>query len=45
MGRNRQNRPVFFEGSIDELKGKFVNVLVDEARPWSLTGTQTGVVW
>ncbi len=45
MGRNRQNRPVFFEGAIDELKGKFANVLVEEARPWSLTGTQTGGGW
>ena len=38
MGRTRQGRQVFFDGSIDELKGQFVNVLITEARTWSLMG-------
>jgi tRNA-2-methylthio-N6-dimethylallyladenosine synthase len=42
MGRNRQNRPVFFDGDLSELKGKLVPVLVEETRPWSLTGVQVG---
>jgi tRNA-2-methylthio-N6-dimethylallyladenosine synthase len=42
MGRNRQNRPVFFEGDIAVLRGKLVPVKITEARPWSLTGVQAG---
>jgi len=38
QGRNRQNRPIFFDGNLDELKGTFVNVLITEARPYSLSG-------
>jgi len=38
MGRTRQNRQVFFDGSIDELMGKTVSVEIIEARPWSLVG-------
>ena len=38
MGRTYTNRQVFFEGDIDELKGKFVHVKVTEVRPFSLTG-------
>ena len=38
MGRTRQNRQVFFDGNIDELKGKLVNVDIVEARTWSLVG-------
>ena len=38
MGRTMTNRQVFFEGDIDELKGKFVHVKVTEVRPFSLTG-------
>ncbi|OEU09121.1 hypothetical protein FRACYDRAFT_148212, partial [Fragilariopsis cylindrus CCMP1102] len=38
MGRTRQGRQVFFDGSIDELKGEFVNVEIIEARTWSLMG-------
>jgi tRNA-2-methylthio-N6-dimethylallyladenosine synthase len=44
-GRNRQNRPVFFAGDIDELRGKLVHVRVTEVRPWSLTGVQEGEPW
>ena len=44
MGRNRQNRPVFFAGNIDELRGQLVNVKITETRPWSLTGVQQGPV-
>jgi tRNA-2-methylthio-N6-dimethylallyladenosine synthase len=38
LGRTRQNRQVFFDANIDECKGKLVDVLITEARPWSLTG-------
>lgn len=38
MGRTRQSRQVFFDGNIDELKGKLVNVKIVEARTWSLVG-------
>eukprot|EP00970_Alexandrium_tamarense_P011783 scaffold2570_cov223-Alexandrium_tamarense.AAC.9 len=38
MGRTRQGRQVFFEGSVDELKGELVMVKVVEARTWSLVG-------
>ena len=41
MGRTRQGRQVFFDGTIDELKGQFVNVLITEARTWSLMGNHT----
>ena len=37
-GRNRQGCPVFFDGDIDELKGKLVHVAITEVRPFSLTG-------
>jgi tRNA-2-methylthio-N6-dimethylallyladenosine synthase len=37
-GRNRQGCPVFFDGDIDELKGKLVPVRIVEARPYSLVG-------
>lgn len=42
MGRNRQNRPVFFPGDIEELRGKLVPVRITEVRPYSLTGVQEG---
>lgn len=38
MGRTRQGRQVFFDGDIDELKSKFVDVEITEARTWSLMG-------
>jgi tRNA-2-methylthio-N6-dimethylallyladenosine synthase len=38
-GRNPQNRPVFFKGNYQNLRGKTVSVLITEARPYSLTGT------
>eukprot|EP00547_Thalassionema_nitzschioides_P002862 CAMPEP_0194222468 /NCGR_PEP_ID=MMETSP0156-20130528/33005_1 /TAXON_ID=33649 /ORGANISM="Thalassionema nitzschioides, Strain L26-B" /LENGTH=706 /DNA_ID=CAMNT_0038953255 /DNA_START=94 /DNA_END=2214 /DNA_ORIENTATION=+ len=37
-GRTRQNRQVFFNANFDEYRGELVNVLITEARPWSLTG-------
>lgn len=37
-GRTRQNRQVFFNANYDECKGKLLNVMITEARPWSLTG-------
>lgn len=42
MGRTRTNRQVFFDGDIEELKGKLVDVRITEARPYSLTGVQEG---
>ncbi|WP_099240809.1 tRNA (N6-isopentenyl adenosine(37)-C2)-methylthiotransferase MiaB [Synechococcus sp. BDU 130192] len=38
MGRTRGNRLTFFEGDINELKGKIVAVKITEARAFSLTG-------
>ena len=38
MGRTRQGRQVYFNGKLDELIGKIVNVHITEARPWSLIG-------
>lgn len=38
MGRNRMNRQVFFDGDIEELEGKLVDVKITGVRPWSLTG-------
>lgn len=38
MGRARGNRLTFFEGDINELKGKLVKVKITEVRPFSLTG-------
>lgn len=38
MGRTRGNRLTFLDGSIDELKGKLVQVKITEVRPFSLTG-------
>lgn len=40
MGRTRQGRQVFFEGDIQELKGRLVKVDILEARTWSLVGKQ-----
>ena len=37
-GRNRQGCPVFFDGDIDELKGKLVPVRIVEAKAYSLVG-------
>lgn len=37
-GRNRQGCPVFFEGDIDDLKGKLVPVRIVEAKAYSLVG-------
>jgi tRNA-2-methylthio-N6-dimethylallyladenosine synthase len=38
FGRTRQGRQVFFDGSLEELEGKLVDVQVTEARTWSLMG-------
>ena len=38
MGRTRQGRQVYFDGSLEELRGEFVNVKITEARTWSLMG-------
>lgn len=38
MGRTRQGRQVFFDGSLDRLRGELVNVHITEARTWSLLG-------
>jgi tRNA-2-methylthio-N6-dimethylallyladenosine synthase len=38
MGRTRQGRQVYFDGKLEELEGEFVDVLITEARPWSLRG-------
>jgi tRNA-2-methylthio-N6-dimethylallyladenosine synthase len=37
-GRNRQGTPVFFEGDIDQLKGKLVPVRITQANAYSLIG-------
>ena len=41
MGRTRQGRQVFFDGDINELEGVLVNVVITEARTWSLMGEPT----
>jgi tRNA-2-methylthio-N6-dimethylallyladenosine synthase len=38
MGRTTQGRQVFFDGDLDKLRGEFVDVLITEARTWSLMG-------
>jgi tRNA-2-methylthio-N6-dimethylallyladenosine synthase len=38
MGRTRGNRLTFFPGSLEKMKGKFVQVKITEVRPFSLTG-------
>lgn len=38
MGRERSNRVVFFEGSVEEYAGKIVDVLVEQAFAFSLRG-------
>jgi tRNA-2-methylthio-N6-dimethylallyladenosine synthase len=38
MGRTRQGRQVYFDGDLNELRGELVNVLITEARTWSLVG-------
>lgn len=43
LGRTRQGRQVYFDGDLAELKGKFINVKITEARTWSLVGEATAV--
>lgn len=38
MGRTRQGRQVYFDGALEDLEGRLVDVRVTEARPWSLSG-------
>jgi tRNA-2-methylthio-N6-dimethylallyladenosine synthase len=38
MGRTEGNRLTFFDGDINELRGKIVQVKITEIRPFSLTG-------
>jgi tRNA-2-methylthio-N6-dimethylallyladenosine synthase len=38
VGRTRTNRLVFTDGNINQLHGKFIPVLITEARAFSLTG-------
>ena len=38
MGRTRQARQAYFDGDLEALRGKLVNVLITEARTWSLVG-------
>ena len=38
MGRTRQGRQVYFDGTIQELRGALVQVRITEARTWSLMG-------
>ncbi|WP_159784668.1 tRNA (N6-isopentenyl adenosine(37)-C2)-methylthiotransferase MiaB [Sodalinema gerasimenkoae] len=44
MGRTRGNRLTFFEGNLEELKGKIVSVEISEVRPFSLTGRVLALV-
>ncbi len=44
MGRTRQGRLVFFDGSINDLIGKLVEVEIKETRPWSLSGVMCNVL-
>lgn len=38
MGRTRQGRPVYFDGTLSKLRGMLVDVEITEARTWSLVG-------
>ena len=38
MGRSEGNRLTFFQGDINQLKGKLVQVKITQTRPFSLTG-------
>jgi tRNA-2-methylthio-N6-dimethylallyladenosine synthase len=38
MGRTRGNRLAFFEGDINQLRGKMVRVKIQEVRAFSLSG-------
>lgn len=44
MGRTRGNRLTFFEGNLEELKGKTISVEISEVRPFSLTGRVLALV-
>jgi tRNA-2-methylthio-N6-dimethylallyladenosine synthase len=43
VGRNEHSRLVFFDGDFSELKGKMVNVIITEARAYSLSGKLTEI--
>jgi len=38
MGRTRGNRLAFFQGDINQLRGKMVRVQIQEVRAFSLSG-------
>lgn len=44
IGHNPQNRLVHFKGSLQELKGKFVDVMITQAKPYSLYGDMINIV-
>mmetsp|Transcript_4037 Transcript_4037/g.12129 ORF Transcript_4037/g.12129 Transcript_4037/m.12129 type:complete len:630 (+) Transcript_4037:66-1955(+) len=44
LGRTRTNRLTFFDGNIEELRGKLVRVKITQARTFSLTGELVEVV-
>lgn len=44
-GRTRTNKPVKFPGSIDELRGKLVNVRITSCTPFTLSGVVEGQPW
>lgn len=39
MGRTRHGYIVYFEGDIDEFRGKLVNIHIEECQTWYLVGT------
>jgi len=43
MGRTKTHKQTFFEGKIEELQGKLVDVRIDEIFSFSLHGQQVGV--
>lgn len=40
MGRNRQNKPIFFPGDGAKMKGQVVTVHVDRVHAYTLFGRQ-----
>ena len=44
MGRTTHNYIVYFDGDIDDLRGKLVNVKIDACHTYSLTGSMINVV-
>jgi len=44
MGRTTHGYIVYFDGDIDELRGKLVDVKIDKCQTYSLTGTLVGIL-